>query len=154
MATEMTLTTAEVVCKTGVTARQLQWWDETGLIVPSKDKRNRQYDLRHLLAVLLLKELTKRGVSMKRVRAISWLEVAAREAIDRDYTWAVFDSGVRMFSTAHEALQYLRSSRAFATCVDLKALRDQATAMMDDCERDHAIGKEIRAAIDAVVKAA
>ncbi|HEX2597336.1 MAG TPA: MerR family transcriptional regulator, partial [Terriglobales bacterium] len=30
-------TSSEVVALTGITARQLQWWDERGIVVPARE---------------------------------------------------------------------------------------------------------------------
>ena len=38
------LSTRDVLEMTGVTARQLQWWDEKGVVVPQREGRNRIYD--------------------------------------------------------------------------------------------------------------
>ena len=35
--------TREVLDLTGVTARQLQWWDERRIVVPARQGRNRVY---------------------------------------------------------------------------------------------------------------
>lgn len=63
-------TSAEVIAKTGITARQLQWWDERGLVVPARDGRNRLYSGEDLAEIAVLAQLRKKGFSLQRVRKI------------------------------------------------------------------------------------
>ena len=38
-------TSREVVQLTGISARQLQWWDERGIVVPARQGRRRLYSV-------------------------------------------------------------------------------------------------------------
>ena len=38
----------QVVALTGITPRQLQWWDERGIVVPSREGRRRLYTMEDL----------------------------------------------------------------------------------------------------------
>ena len=40
---EQRFTSAEVIKLTGITPRQLQWWDERGIVVPQREGRRRLY---------------------------------------------------------------------------------------------------------------
>ena len=46
-------TTRDVLKLTGVTARQLQWWDEKRVVVPERDGRNRIYSTADLVEILV-----------------------------------------------------------------------------------------------------
>ena len=61
-------TSREVVQLTGITARQLQWWDERGIVVPARAGRRRLYSLEDLSEVAVICELRERGFSLQRVR--------------------------------------------------------------------------------------
>jgi DNA-binding transcriptional MerR regulator len=61
---------AEVIELTGITARQLQWWDERKIVVPQRDGRNRVYDLDDLAEVAVICELRRKGFSLQRVRQV------------------------------------------------------------------------------------
>ena len=63
-------TSNEVIALTGITPRQLQWWDERGLVVPAREGRNRLYSREDLAEVAVLCELRKKGFSLQRVRKI------------------------------------------------------------------------------------
>jgi len=55
---------------TGITARQLQWWDERGIVVPARQGRRRLYSMEDLSEVAVICELRDRGFSLQRVRKV------------------------------------------------------------------------------------
>ncbi len=55
---------------TGITARQLQWWDERGLVVPLKQGHRRLYSLDDVAEVAVICDLRRRGFSLQRVRKV------------------------------------------------------------------------------------
>ena len=63
-------TSAEVIELTGITARQLQWWDERKIVVPQRRGRNREYSLDDLAEVAVICELRRKGFSLQRVRQV------------------------------------------------------------------------------------
>ena len=63
-------TSREVVALTGITARQLQWWDERGIVVPAREAHRRLYSLSDLAEVAVICELRERGFSLQRVRKV------------------------------------------------------------------------------------
>jgi DNA-binding transcriptional MerR regulator len=65
-----TFTSREVVAVTGISPRQLQWWDERGLVVPARDGRRRLYSIEDLSEVAVICELRQRGFSLQRVRKV------------------------------------------------------------------------------------
>src|SRR5262249_57106481 len=73
-----TYTSREVAAMTGLTARQLQWWDEHGLfashIAPKKTARGgyteRRYSPVELLELLVLAELHRQGLSVAQLRRL------------------------------------------------------------------------------------
>jgi DNA-binding transcriptional MerR regulator len=62
--------TREVLEVTGVSARQLQWWDERRIVVPNREGRIRSYSLSNLVDILLIEQLRRRGVSLAQVRRV------------------------------------------------------------------------------------
>ncbi len=64
------LTSNRVIELTGITARQLQWWDERGLVVPAREGRRRLYSFDDLAEVAVICELRRRGFSLQRVRRV------------------------------------------------------------------------------------
>lgn len=55
---------------TGITPRQLQWWDEQGIVVPARQGHRRLYSLADLSEVAVICELRDRGFSLQRVRKV------------------------------------------------------------------------------------
>jgi DNA-binding transcriptional MerR regulator len=63
-------TSREVVARTGITPRQLQWWDERKIVVPEREGRRRLYSMEDLAEVVVICELRQRGFSLQRVRKV------------------------------------------------------------------------------------
>jgi DNA-binding transcriptional MerR regulator len=63
-------TTREVVQHTGISPRQLQWWDERGIVKPVRDGHNRVYSLDDLAEVAIICELRERGFSLQKIRRV------------------------------------------------------------------------------------
>jgi len=63
-------TTREVIRFTGITPRQLQWWDERRIVVPARQGHRRLYSMEDLAEVAVICELRRRGFSLQRVRKV------------------------------------------------------------------------------------
>src|ERR1700735_4409348 len=63
-------TSQQVMALTGITPRQLQWWDERGVVKPERDGHRRLYSMNHLTEVAVICELRRKGFSLQRVRAV------------------------------------------------------------------------------------
>jgi DNA-binding transcriptional MerR regulator len=63
-------TTRDVLELTGVTARQLQWWDEKRVVVPEREGRNRIYSTSDLVEILVIEQLRRRHISLQQVRRV------------------------------------------------------------------------------------
>ncbi len=60
----------EVIAVTGVTARQLQWWDERGVVKPQRVGHRRVYSMQNLTEMAVICELRRKGFSLQGVRKI------------------------------------------------------------------------------------
>jgi DNA-binding transcriptional MerR regulator len=60
----------EVIALTGITARQLQWWDERGVVKPRRQGHRRLYSLQNLAEVAVICELRRKGFSLQGVRKV------------------------------------------------------------------------------------
>jgi DNA-binding transcriptional MerR regulator len=67
---ETEFSSRDVVALTGITPRQLQWWDEQGIVVPARKGHRRLYSLGDLTEVAVICELLRRGFSLQRVRKV------------------------------------------------------------------------------------
>ena len=63
-------TSNEVMILTGITARQLQWWDERGIVVPERQGHRRIYTWDELVTVAVICQLRRRGFSLQRMRKV------------------------------------------------------------------------------------
>jgi DNA-binding transcriptional MerR regulator len=69
-AMQQTFTSNEVIALTGITARQLQWWDERGIVIPSREGHKRIYSLDDLAEIAVICELRERGFSLQKIRRV------------------------------------------------------------------------------------
>src|ERR1700731_1190923 len=60
----------DVIALTGITARQLQWWDERGVVAPKHDGHRRVYNWDELVTVAVICQLRRRGFSLQRMRKV------------------------------------------------------------------------------------
>lgn len=63
-------TSRDVIQLTGITPRQLQWWDERGIVTPARQGHRRLYSLEDLTEVAVICELRSRGFTLQRVRKV------------------------------------------------------------------------------------
>jgi DNA-binding transcriptional MerR regulator len=63
-------TSRDVIALTGITARQLQWWDERGVVRPARQGHRRLYSMNHLTEVAVICELRRKGFSLQGVRKV------------------------------------------------------------------------------------
>jgi len=59
-----------VILLTGITPRQLQWWDERCIVVPAREGHRRLYSMEDLAEVAVICELRRKGFSLQRVRKV------------------------------------------------------------------------------------
>jgi len=67
---EQRFTSTQVIGLTGITARQLQWWDECGIVVPQREGRRRLYTLDDVTEIAVICALRRKGFPLQRVRSI------------------------------------------------------------------------------------
>ena len=134
----------DVIALTGITARQLQWWDERGVVVPSREGHRRVYSWDELVTVAVICQLRRRGFSLQRMRkVITFLQkefgtnLAASVSASSEYH--LLTDGTRL---------YLRTSAR--QVVDL--LKNARQPMFDICLSDEV--RRVRAEIQSRKKAA
>src|SRR3954469_1772206 len=111
-------TSAEVMTRTGITARQLQWWDERGIVVPSRQGHRRLYSLDDLAEVAVICDLRGRGFSLQRVRKVMRLlqkEFKKRlvDTVSAYSEYHLLTDGNRIFlkDSAEQVIDILKNSR-------------------------------------------
>src|SRR5712692_7855600 len=60
----------EVIALTGVTARQLQWWDKRGVVKPERVGHRRLYSMKNVMEMAVICELRRKGFSLQGVRKV------------------------------------------------------------------------------------
>ena len=63
-------TSQEVVGLTGITPRQLQWWDERGVVEPLRQGHRRLYSVKNVTEVAVICQLRRKGFSLQGVRKV------------------------------------------------------------------------------------
>jgi DNA-binding transcriptional MerR regulator len=111
------LTSAEVIARTGISARQLQWWDERGIVVPAREGHRRLYSLDDLTEVAVICDLRKRGFSLQRVRKVIRLlqkEFKKRlvETVSAHSQYHLLTDGSRIYleTSAEQVVDILKNS--------------------------------------------
>jgi DNA-binding transcriptional MerR regulator len=130
-------TTTEVIALTGITGRQLQWWDERGLVTPSRQGHRRIYSWDQLVTAAVISQLRRRGFSLQRMRKVIAF-------LDHEFGTSLAAT-VRAASEYHMLTDgthlYLRTSAR--QVVDL--IKNSAQPMFDICLSDEV--RRVRAAI-------
>jgi DNA-binding transcriptional MerR regulator len=115
---DVLFTSAEVMARTGITARQLQWWDEQGIVAPSRQGHRRLYSLDDLAEVAVICDLRRRGFSLQRVRQVMRLlqkEFKKRlvDTVSAQSELHLLTDGARIYvkNSAEQVIDILENSR-------------------------------------------
>jgi DNA-binding transcriptional MerR regulator len=111
-------TSAQVVGLTGITARQLQWWDERGIVVPGRDGRRRLYTADDIAEIAVICALRRKGFPLQKVRGIMKFlqrELGRRlaEAVSHGDDYHLLTDGKRIYleNSQREVIDVLKNSR-------------------------------------------
>ncbi len=63
-------TSFEVAQLTGISLRQLQWWDEQNIVAASRRGHRRVYSLDDLAEIAIICDLRRRGFSLQKIRRV------------------------------------------------------------------------------------
>lgn len=132
-------TSAEVMARTGITARQLQWWDERGIVVPARQGHKRLYSLDDLAEVTVICDLRERGFSLQRVRKVMRLlqkEFKKRliDTVTAHADYHLLTDGTRIFlkTSAEQVVDVLKNSRQPMLAICLSDTVRQIRAEMSE----------------------
>jgi DNA-binding transcriptional MerR regulator len=113
-----TFSSKQVAALTGLSPRQLQWWDEQGIVRPARQGRNRIYSLADLTEVSVLCELRRKGFSLQRVRKVMRFlqrELGKRlvETVSASADVHLLTDGQRIYleTSARQVIDVLKNSR-------------------------------------------
>ena len=123
---EASFTSNQVIALTGITARQLQWWDERGIVAPAKQSHRRFYSFDDVAEIAVICELRRRGFSLQRVRKVMrFLQRELGRRLAQTATAAsdyhLLTDGTRIFleNSERQVIDILKNSRQpmFAICL-------------------------------------
>ena len=116
----------EVMQLTGISARQLQWWDERGIVSPQRVGRKRSYSQSDILELLVLINLRIKGFSLQALRRVDQYlhqelghRLAEIAASDSDVHLLTDGNSIYIKDSAESVVDVLRHARQgmFAVCV-------------------------------------
>ena len=120
---------------TGTTARQLQWWDERGIVAPGRQGRRRIYNWDELVAVAVIRQLRRRGFSLQRMRkVIGFLQrefgtnLAATVGASSEYHLLTDGAHLYLRTSAKQVVDLLKNARQpmFDICLSDEVRRVRA----------------------------
>src|SRR5579862_411681 len=68
--TDGIFTSSDVALISGVSLRQLQWWDERKVVSPKQDGHRRVYQQQEVVEVSVVAELRRKGFSLQKIRRV------------------------------------------------------------------------------------
>jgi len=111
-------TSQEVIAMTGITPRQLQWWDERGVVKPEREGHRRLYSMRHLTEVAVICELRRKAFSLQGVRKVMrFLDrefgKGLAEIVDRSSEYHLLTDGTHLYleTSAKQIVDILKNSK-------------------------------------------
>jgi DNA-binding transcriptional MerR regulator len=111
-------TSAQVVKLTGITPRQLQWWDERGIVQPQREGRCRMYSFDDVTEVAVICALRRKGFPLQRVRRIMKFlqkEFGRRlaQAVSNGSEYHLLTDGKRIYleNSERQIIDILKNSR-------------------------------------------
>ena len=103
---------------TGITPRQLQWWDERKVVVAQREGRKRLYSVEDLTEIAVICALRRKGVPLQRVRRIIKFlqkEFGRRlaEAVGNGSDYHLLTDGKRIYleNSQQQVIDILKNSR-------------------------------------------
>lgn len=124
--------TSEVTRRTGATARQLQWWDERGLVSPARVGRRRIYSFVDLVDIATIEEFRRRGISLQQVNRVirflrTQLNVRLAELMQdgREHFLLLDENRVYLRTGSDQMIDFMRDARQpmFLVCLSDAARR-------------------------------
>ena len=135
-------TSREVVALTGITLRQLQWWDERRIVVPAREGHRRVYSNEDLAEVAVICELRRRGFSLQRVRKVMRFlqrefskRLAETVTASSDYHLLTDGRTLYLETSARQIVDILKNSRQPMLAVCLSDTVRQVRAVIRNAEK-------------------
>jgi DNA-binding transcriptional MerR regulator len=115
---EERFTSQEVVALIGITPRQLQWWDEQGVVKAERKGHRRLYSADRLTEMAVINQLRRKGFSLQGVRKVMrFLErefgKGLAEIVGGSSDYHLLTDGKRLYleTSARQIVDILKNSR-------------------------------------------
>ena len=135
-------TSREVMALTGITLRQLQWWDERRIVIPAREGHRRRYSAEDLAEVAVICELRRRGFSLQRVRKVMRFlqrEFSKRlaDTVTRSSDYHLLTDGHTLYleTSARQIVDILKNSRQPMLAICLSDTVRQVRAVIRNAEK-------------------
>jgi DNA-binding transcriptional MerR regulator len=150
-------TSTDVSSITGVSLRQLQWWDEKKVVSPRQEGHRRLYLTEEVLEISVIAELRRKGFSLQKIRRVlRFLQknIGKRlaEVIDvrSDLHLVTDGKNIYLEDNSNTIIDILKNARQpmFLVCVSDQVRRIQATLppMRKPVGRESASAQAVRKA--------
>ena len=110
-------TSREVIALTGITPRQLQWWDERGVVKPERNGHRRLYSMNQLTEVAVICELRRKGFSLRCMhRVLQFLHhelgKSLRDIVSHNSEYHLLTDGKHLYleTSAKQVVDILKNS--------------------------------------------
>jgi DNA-binding transcriptional MerR regulator len=130
-------TSAEVSQISGVSLRQLQWWDEQKVVSPRHEGHRRVYSTAEVVEITVIAELRRKGFSLQKIRRVlKWMqrEMGKRlaEIVEAGSEMHLLTDGKAIFleDSQQRVIDILKNAKQamFLVCVSDQARRLQPAA--------------------------
>jgi len=115
---QSSFTSREVIAMTGITARQLQWWDERGIVRPQREGHRRLYSMSGLTEIAVVCQLRRKGFSLQEVRKVvrflnREIGRGLADILDRTSDVHLLTDGTHLYleTSAHQIVDILKNSK-------------------------------------------
>ena len=133
-------TSNDVIALTGISARQLQWWDERGIVAPGREGHRRIYSWDELVTVAVICQLRRRGFSLQRMRKVirflqqefgtSLAATVGSSSVDATSEYHLLTDGTHLYlrTSARQVVDLLKNARQpmFDICLSDEVRRVRA----------------------------
>jgi DNA-binding transcriptional MerR regulator len=137
---EQIFTSSDVARISGVSLRQLQWWDERNVVSPRQDGHRRVYAPAEVVEVSVIAALRKKGFSLQKIRRVlRYLqkEMGRRlaDAVEHDSEIHLLTDGKTIYleESADRVVDLMKNARQpmFLVCVTDQLRRFQLASQAD-----------------------
>ena len=145
--------TNDVIVLTGLTGRQLQWWDERGLVTPARQGHRRIYNWDQLVTAAVICQLRRRGSSLQRVRrVIAFLgrefgtSLAATVRAASEYHLLTDGTNLYLRTSARQVVDLLKNSSQpmFDICLSDEVRRVRGEILSQKTHKKSSVSERVR----------